>query len=56
MCRDHEWRGCGSADVNVWQLSNLLDPIKPKVVGVICLNNSLITSLSCTPFSCYVFD
>ena len=33
------------ADVVVWRSSNPLDPIKPKGVGVVWLNNSLVTSL-----------
>ena len=33
------------ADVVVWRSSDSLDPIKPKGVGVIWLNNSLVTSL-----------
>ena len=32
-------------DVVVWRLSDPLDPIKPKGVGVIWFNNSLVTSL-----------
>ena len=46
ICHDREWRECGSADVEVWRLSDLLDPIKPKGVGVVWLNNSLVTSTS----------
>ena len=42
ICRDRERRECGSADVEVWQSSDLLDPIKPKGVGVVWLNNSLV--------------
>ena len=43
MCHDCEWRGCGSADVDVQWSSDSLNPIKLKVVGVICPNNSLVT-------------
>ena len=32
-------------DVVVWRSSDSLDPIKPKGVGVVWLNNSLVTSL-----------
>ena len=35
ICCDYERGLCGSADVDVWQLSDFLDPIKPKVVRVI---------------------
>ena len=42
MCHDYERGLCGSADVDVWRLSGSLDPIKPKVVGVI-----LIQQLTC---------
>ena len=45
MCHDCERRGCGSADMDVWRLSDLLDPIKPKAVRVVWLNNSLVTFL-----------
>ena len=45
ICRDREQRECGSADVEVWRSSDLLDPIKPKVAEVILLNNLLVTSL-----------
>ena len=31
------------ADVVVWRLSDPLDPIKPKGVGVVWFNNSLVT-------------
>ena len=34
ICCDCEWRGCGSADVDVWRLSDLGDPIKLKAVSV----------------------
>ena len=33
------------ADVVVWRSSDPLDPINPKGVGVVWLNNSLVTSL-----------
>ena len=49
ICRDREWGLCGFADVGVWWLSDTLDPIKPKGVGVVWLNNSLVTSLSTSP-------
>ena len=49
MCRDREQRVCGFADVDVWQSSDLLDPIKPKAVGVVCPNNSLVIILLSTP-------
>ena len=45
MCCDHEQRACGFADMDVWRSSDLPDPIKLKVVGVVWLNNSLVTSL-----------
>ena len=45
ICRDRGRRLCGFADVGVWQLSDALDPIKPKGAGVVWLNNSLVTSL-----------
>ena len=35
MCRNHERRVCGFADMDTWRSSNSLDPIKPKVVGVV---------------------
>ena len=44
MCHDHERGLCGFADVEVWRSSNPLDPIKPKGVGVVWLNNSLVIS------------
>ena len=44
MCRDHERGFCGFADVDVWRSSDPLDPIKPKGVGVVWLNNSLVSS------------
>ena len=44
MCRDYEWGLCGSADVDVWQSSDLLDPIKPKVVGAV-LTQQLVCPL-----------
>ena len=44
MRRDREQRGMWVADVVVWRLSEFLDPIKPKDVGVVWLNNSLVTS------------
>ena len=34
---------CGFADIEVWWLFNPLDPIKLKGVGVVWLNNSLVT-------------
>ena len=43
ICCDCEQGLCGSADVDVWQSSDSLDPIKPKAVGVVWLNNSLAT-------------
>ena len=46
MWRDHERGLCGFADVEVWRSSDPLDPIKLKDVGVVWLNNSLVTSLS----------
>ena len=49
MCHNHEREGCGSADVDTWQLSNSLDPIKPRAVRVIYPNNSLIILLLSTP-------
>ena len=33
------------ADIEVWWSSDPLDPIKPKSVGVVWFNNSLVTSL-----------
>ena len=42
ICRDHERGLCGFADIEVWQSSDPLDPIKPKGVGVVWLNNSLV--------------
>ena len=44
LCRDHERGGCGFADVVVWRMSDAPGPIKPKGVGVVWLNNSLVTS------------
>ena len=46
MCRDRERRLRGLADVEVWQPSDPLDPIKPKDIGVVLFNNSLVTFLS----------
>ena len=43
ICRDREWGLCGFADMDVWRTSDPLDPIKPKDVGVVWLNNSLVT-------------
>ena len=45
MCRDCEWGLGGFAVVGLWRSSDPLDPIKPKDVGVVWLNNSLVTSL-----------
>ena len=55
MC-DHERGLCGSADVDVWQSSDSLDPIKPKAVGVIWLNSSLVTFPSTSSSTCNVLD
>ena len=44
MCRDHEWRVCGFADVDVRQSSDLPDPIKLKAAGVV-----LAQQLACYP-------
>ena len=44
MCRDRERRECGSAEVEVWRSSDPLGPIKLKGVGVVWLNNLLVTS------------
>ena len=49
MCCDCEWGVCGFADMDVWQSSDLPDPIKPKAAGVVCPNNSLVTFLASTP-------
>ena len=38
-----EWGLGGFADGGVWRSSDPLDPIKPKGVGVVWLNNSLVT-------------
>ena len=46
MCCNHERGECGSADVDVWRLCDPLDPIKPKAVGVVWLNNLLATLLA----------
>ena len=43
MCRDHEWGYVGFADIEVWRSSDPLDPIKPKGIGVVWLNNLLVT-------------
>ena len=56
ICHDHEWRGCGSADVDVWQSSNPLDPIKLKAAGVVWFNNSLVTFLLTTSSTRDVLD
>ena len=37
-------------------VSDSLDPINPKVVRVVCLNNLLVTFSSTTPFTCNVSD
>ena len=58
MCRDREQRECGSADVEVWRSSDLLDPIKPKAVDAVLnqqlachpLLNSLLCLSSITVF------
>ena len=42
ICRDYEQGLGGFADVDMWQSSNSLDPIKPKVVGVV-----LVQQLAC---------
>ena len=42
ICHDHEQRGCGSADMDVWQSSDPLDPIKPMDIEVV-----LIQQLTC---------
>ena len=44
MCCDREQRECGFADVVAWWMSDAPGPIKPKDVGVVWLNNSLVTS------------
>ena len=49
MCHDRERRLCGFAVVNVWRTSDVLDPIKPKAVEVVWLNNSLVTSTPSSP-------
>ena len=49
MCHNHEWRIYGFADVDVWQSSNLPDPIKPKAVRVIWLISLLVTFLPTSP-------
>ena len=49
ICRDHERGLCGFAVVEVWWSSDPLDPIKPKGVGVVWLNNSLVTLLPASP-------
>ena len=41
-CHDCKRGLCGFADVNVWRLSNPLDPIKLKMVGV-----NLVQQLTC---------
>ena len=56
MCRDRERRGCGFADVDIQGSSGSRDPIKPKVVRVVCPNNSLVTFLLTTLSTCNVFD
>ena len=35
LWHDYEWELCGSANVDVWRLSDSLDPIKPKVVRAV---------------------
>ena len=35
MCHDHEWKGCGFAEVVVWRMSDAPGPIKPKATGVV---------------------
>ena len=49
MCRDRGRKGCGFADVVAWRMSDASGPIKPKDVGVVWFNNSLVTFLSASP-------
>ena len=56
ICRNHEQRECGSADMDVWQASDPLDPIKLKAAGVIWFNNSLVTFLLTTSSTRDVLD
>ena len=54
--RDCKRGSCGSADVDVWQSSDLLGPIKPRAVGIVWLNSSLITFSSYSSSTCNVLD
>ena len=56
ICHDYEQRVCGSADMDVWWSSDPLDPIKPRVVRVIWLNNLLVIFFSTFLFTRNVFS